>query len=557
MKGSILLVEDDALVREAMGSLLEGEGYEIAFAENGREALRYLHSGAGVVDAIILDLKMPVMDGWEFRAVQKDDPKLGLIPVLAISAEGGAKAAAISAQAYLRKPVDAKELLATLERILAESRQGTATRLDDTERLASLGRLAAGVGHEINNPLAFVMMNIGQSLEILRPSVRQLEVADKSAGARGLSESAVEGLTVRLVSVVDMLEDCQVGAERIRATVSNLQQLSGRTHTAKPAENGPLDIHQLLDQSVSMVWNQIRHRARLVKRYGKVSSIRGNGGAIGQVFLNLLVNAVHAIPEGDAEHNEIRISTQVEAGADGAQIVVEISDSGVGIAAEVLPHVFEPFFTTKPLGEGTGLGLSLSRQTVDDHGGHMTVESELIRGTVFRVYLPVDLGARQSGGARRLQVLAPTPARKAEPRGRVLVIDDEVLVGRVIRNALKSEHEVEVVERASEAIARIERGEVFDLVLCDVMMPDLNGPEFHAIIMARWPQLGPRLVFMTGGAFTPSTVEFMERIGTRVLTKPFKIDSLKRLVRERMRRSTTRSPGAPSAASAGRPTAHP
>jgi two-component system, NtrC family, sensor kinase len=533
-KGRVLIVEDEAMIRESTGLLLEGEGYDVCFAENGREALRRL-STETPPDVIVLDLRMPVMNGWEFRTVQKDNPRFGLIPVLALSADGSAQAAAISAQGYLRKPVGASELLTTVERILIESKQQETTRHDETERLASLGRLAAGVGHEINNPLAFVMMNLRESLAALRPTARALE--DPSRGTP--TEATMRDLTVHVGNVIDMLQDCLVGAERIRVTVGNLQRLSTYDPAAAQAESGPVDIHQLIDQSISMVWNQIRHRARLVKCYDKIPPIVASGTALGQVFLNLIVNGVHAIPEGDADHNEIRITTKLEAAEGGSEVVVEIGDSGGGIAPEVLSHVFEPFFTTKPTGEGTGLGLSLSRQTVNDLGGRISVESsEQSKGTIFRVHLPVGaVGGRTADAADGTDSPGHSVANAGESRGRVLVIDDELLIGRAIQNAVKDQHDVVVVDRASEAISRMERGELFDVILCDVVMPDLSGPEFYATLEARWPELIPRLVFMTGGAFTPETSSFLEHLESRVLSKPFKIESLKRLVRERMARA--------------------
>lgn len=519
-KGRVLVVEDEKDVRDCLETVFKDEGYEVSFAENGREALKLLYT-ENLPDIILLDLRMPVMNGWEFRAIQKDDPKLSLIPIVAISADKSAQAAAISAQAHLRKPVEGKELVATVARVLAEKRRQASVRVDETERLASLGRLAAGVGHEINNPLAFVMLNLSQSLDKLRPSIRA--VGASSGGL--LPENGIEEIRARLVDVTEMLEDCQVGGERIRETVSNLQRLArqGEEH------RGPLDVHKLIEQSVSMVLNQIRHRARLVRIFGDIPSIRGNGTALGQVFLNLLVNAAQAIPEGDTERNEIRISTKVETDENGAELVVEVKDSGKGIAADVVQHVFEPFFTTKPIGQGTGLGLSISRQTVSDHGGRMTVESELGKGTIFRVFLPISEAPVPTGSVVALA------SQVGLHRGRVLVIDDEPLIGRIIRTALQNEHDVFVVQRASEALSRLENGETFDLLLCDVVMPDLSGPEFYTMVAERWPQLSTRLVFMTGGAFTPGTVEFMERVPTRVLSKPFKIDQLKRLVRERMR----------------------
>jgi signal transduction histidine kinase len=523
-RGRILVIEDEEVIRESLEPLLEQEGYEVSFAENGREALRRLYTETHP-DIIVLDLRMPVMDGWEFRTIQKQDPQLGLIPVVAISADGSAQAAAISAQAYLRKPVDPKQLLLTIAKILLDSeRAKVAARRDDTERLASLGRLAAGVGHEINNPLAFVMLNLSQSLEKLRPPPPAAGTLIETLAP----EVELAELKTRVADVAEMLDDCQVGSERIRETVDNLQRLS---RSGEP-QRVPLDLHKLIEQSVSMVWNQIRHRARLVRTFGKIPLVRGNGTALGQVFLNLLLNAAQAIPDGDADRNEIRIETKLDPGINGAEIVVEVSDSGRGIAPEIVGHVFEPFFTTKSVGQGTGLGLSLSRQTITDHGGRMTVDSDPGKGTVFRIFLPIG---HAPVAPRSIPALA---TQSALFRGRVLVIDDEPLIGRIIRTALSDEHDVFATQRASDALTRLEHGETFDLVLCDVLMPDLSGPEFYATILKRWPELIPRLVFMTGGAFTPETVAFMERVPTRVLTKPFKIDRLKRLVRERMRGSS-------------------
>jgi signal transduction histidine kinase len=519
-KGQVLVIEDEEIIRDAMGLVLEGVGYDVSFAENGIEALRRLHSQK-LPDVIVLDLRMPLMDGWEFRAIQKDDPKFGLIPVVAISADGSAQAAAISAQAYLRKPVEAKDLLRAIEGVLSDRANQLSAQSDETERLASLGRLAAAVGHEINNPLTFVILNLNQSLDKLRPSILALD------GAPGLpiAGDVIVAIKGDLLMIADMLEECQVGSERIRETVGNLQQLAGRGER----QLGPLDVHKLIEQSVSMVWNQIRHRARLIKTFGKLPLIRGNGTALGQVFLNLLVNAAQALPEGHADDNEIRISTAVQAGPAGPEVVVEISDSGTGMAPETLTHVFEPFYTTKTMGQGTGLGLSISRQTVGLHDGRMTVESTLGKGTVFRVFLPV-------GKAPSPPRSVTPPVRQAPaPRGRILVIDDDLLIGSVIRKVLSADHEVFIADHASEAFERFERGEMFDLVLCDIVMPDVNGPAFYATIVRRWPQLLSRLVFMTGGAFTPETMNFVATMPVHILPKPFSVEELTRVAREHVR----------------------
>jgi signal transduction histidine kinase len=185
------------------------------------------------------------------RAIQKDDPQLGLIPVLAISADTSPKAAAISAQGYLRKPFDSQELMAVVERVLSEDKDRAAARQDGTQRLASLGRLAANVGHEINNPLAFVMLYLRQSLDELRSSIHSLGVG------RALPETDVVSVKAGLVNITDMLQECEIGGERIRATVATLQQLSHRP----VAECDPVDVGALIEESSAMAANQIRHRA--------------------------------------------------------------------------------------------------------------------------------------------------------------------------------------------------------------------------------------------------------------------------------------------------------
>ena len=517
-KGRVLVVEDDEIIREAIGLVLSEKGYAVAFAENGLEALRYLSTQV-LPDVIVLDLRMPVMDGWEFRAIQKDDPRMGLIPVVALSADGSGQAAAISAQAYLRKPVEAKELLATIARVLAAQADSLAAQADETERLASLGRLAAAVGHEINNPLTFVMLNLNQSLERLRPSIQALEESEGSPLAQGL----LGEIRDRLVMVADMLVDCQVGGERIRDTVSDLQRLSQRS----TGQMRPLNVHKLIEESVAIAWNQIRHRARLVRNFGTLPLVDGDSTALGQVFLNLLVNAAHALPEGHAGDNEIRISTKVETDEAGSEVVVEISDSGAGMSPEVLSHIFEPFFTTKPTGQGTGLGLSISRQTVALHDGRIAVESAVGKGTVFRVYLPVGHLSMPPQPA-----IAKPNSESPMLRGRVLVIDDEPMIANVIQLALSDQHEVAVVDRASDALALFERGKTFDLILCDIMMPDLSGPTLYATMVRRWPQLAPRIVFMTGGAFTPETEVFVKSFPSRILSKPFTVERLLQLARD-------------------------
>jgi signal transduction histidine kinase len=498
----ILLVEDDRSIRVAMQGILEDEGYAVTAADNGRQALERLRSSAAP-DLIVLDLRMPVMDGWEFRAAQKGDPKLARIPVLAISADGSAKAAAIDAEAYLRKPLNTDALLNAIGRILGEAdRQSLLRRLEEAERFAALGRLAASVGHEINNPLAYVSMNVDLA-------VNQLDRLF-GPGPAGAGSPDLDGLPA-------LFRECRVGLDRIRDVVKDLQRLSRQSKVRRET----FSLNDLLDESLSMARNQVEHRARVRRLYGEIDAVVGDRSALGQVLLNLILNASQALPEGRADTNQVTLRTSME----GSVVTVEVADTGAGISPQVLPHIFDPFFTTKAIGEGTGLGLAVSCRIVADHGGRIDVESEVGRGSVFRVTLPIVRGTIRE---------TPPPGGPANQRpvgrSRILVIDDFPVFGRTISRAL-TDHDVTVVSRAEDAIALLAANETFDLVLCDLLMPELGGSGVLERLKADWPRLARNLVFMTGGAFTPESREFLARSPQPVLTKPFSADELRAVVR--------------------------
>jgi len=373
----ILLVEDDRSVREAVQGVLEDAGYEVIQAQNGRDALDRLHAGS-LPDLIVLDLRMPVMDGWEFRAAQKNDPNLAIIPVLAVSADGSAKAEAIAADGYLRKPLSTSTLLETVARILAHvERQRLLGRLEEAERFAALGRLAAGVGHEINNPLTYVSVNV--DLAVTEIGFLLAQSAEGNAGT--FTPSSWRRSEQKLIGVREMLDESRSGLRRIRDVVKNLQGLS----RPPEAKRELFSLNDLLDESLAMARNHVEHRAMVIKRYGVLPALWGDRSALGQVFLNLLLNAAQALPEGHAEENEIALTTSALEG----ELAIDIRDTGAGIPRDVLPHIFEQFYTTKPIGEGTGLGLAVSHRIVTDHGGQILVDSEIGRGSTIRVVLPL------------------------------------------------------------------------------------------------------------------------------------------------------------------------
>ena len=372
-----------------------------------------------------------------------------------------------------------------------------------SDRMASMGTLAAGVAHEINNPLACVLAN----LELAALNVERVEE---------------QGLAMELGDLREELLDARAAVERIRNIVRDLKIFS----KSQDDELGPVDVPRVMESTLRMAWNEIRHRARLVKNYAKTPPVLASESRLGQVFLNLVVNAAQAIGEGRADDNEIRISTS---SASNGQIVVEIADTGPGMSPEVREKLFTPFFTTKPLGLGTGLGLSICHRIVTGFGGSIEVDSELGKGTTFRVLLPAT--------AAVAQVEAPQVAldQTARRRGRILVVDDEPMIARVISRTLSSEHEIIATDRAVDALERISSGERYDVILCDVMMPQMTGIELHAELCKVEPAQARRVIFLTGGTFTPAARAFLDEVANKTVEKPFDTQLLRALVNEQIK----------------------
>lgn len=366
-----------------------------------------------------------------------------------------------------------------------------------TDRLVSLGTLAAGIAHEINNPLAAVLGNIQLTQEYLR-SVSELATGD----------------------VLQGLDDARVGADRIRQIVDDLRLFSRADQDRRQV----LDVHQVLDSVARMAWMHIRHRARLVKDYGTAPEVWANESRLSQVFLNLLVNAAQAIPEGDAARNEIRITTQ--ATPDGGA-AVHVKDTGTGMSADTQRRLFTPFFTTKPLGMGTGLGLAICKRIVSSLGGSIAVESELGRGTTISVVLP----PLPEAAPERLR--APSrPVPRASRRARVLVVDDDEPASKLVQRVLGDQHEVIVHTRARIALDELARGERFDVILCDIMMPELSGMAFCRSLEGIDANQARRVVMITGGAATPETRQWLDGASYPRLEKPFDVDHLRAVVNE-------------------------
>jgi PAS domain S-box-containing protein len=373
--------------------------------------------------------------------------------------------------------IEAKELQETLQR-----------QLIFADRMASVGTLAAGVAHELNNPLAYVTGNIAMILEDLE----------------ALSERPASG---PLGDIREMALEAQAGAERIRKIVLGLKTFS----RAEEEQRSIIEIRPVLELAIEMAFHEIKQRGELVREYRQTPLVEADDARLGQVFINLLVNAAQALPASGNGHNEIRVVSYTDTEGRAA---IEFRDTGSGIPEALIDRVFDPFFTTKPVGVGTGLGLSISRNIVLGLGGEITVTSVEGRGTTFRVVLPAAPAALQQAA------LSARPAPLAGAGAEVLVVDDEAAIGAILQRLLR-EHTVTSVTSAKEALRMLSEGRHFDVILSDVMMPEMSGIGLYDELSQRFPTLLGRIIFISGGAFSPAAQAFLDSVPNAVLPKPF------------------------------------
>ena len=320
--------------------------------------------------------------------------------------------------------------------------------------------------------------------------------------------------------VISRLREAASGAERIKQIVWGL----GTFSRVDREEVSPVAVQSAIEQALSIAFNQIQYRARVIKDFSPVPAVLASDGKLAQVFLNLVVNAAHAIDEGHVEHNEIRVRTWAE----GDAVFAEVSDTGKGISPEHWDRVFEPFFTTKEIGVGSGLGLSITRNIVTGFGGEISFTSEVGKGTRFLIRLP-RLPREWQTSATAAPDGAPS---RAAPRGRILVVDDEPGVRTIIARMLGCDHEVVTAASGEEGQALLEKDRRFDLIYCDLMMPRISGMELHAWLAERDADLAEQVVFITGGAFTPDASSYLAKVGNLRVEKPFDTVAFKKLTDE-------------------------
>jgi two-component system, cell cycle sensor histidine kinase and response regulator CckA len=365
-------------------------------------------------------------------------------------------------------------------------------QLELADRLASLGTMAAGVAHEVNNPLAVVVANASYALEELRNQDSE-----------------------RLAGAIEALTELESAASRIAAIVSGLQAFS------RPAQpiGTDADVGVAVEWAIRSTAHEYRDLASVVVHVVAIPRVKLDETRLGQILVNLMMNAAHAIAPGHYAESSVTIGARV---ADD-KVVIEVRDTGSGMTPEVLKRVFEPFYTTKGASVGAGLGLAICHGIVASAGGRLEVESTLGEGSMFRVTLPIAVRG------------ASAPAFSAEAttqhRGRILAVDDEPMILRALRRMLR-EHDVVCVEDARLAVTMLDRGEHFDVILSDMMMPQMTGMDFYERLLVDHPDDARRIVFMTGGAITARVADFLSVVPNVCLDKPVLNMPLRALVQQ-------------------------
>jgi len=384
-----------------------------------------------------------------------------------------------------------------------------------SSHLASMGTLAAGVAHEINNPLTYVLGN----LEIVRSLLLEKGIADPD-----LNE-AIEAATT--------------GGRFVREIVSDLKAIS-----RMDGPDGASDPSEVIRIASRMAMSDLRHKAQLDLRLKETPLAQISSARLSQVVLNILSNAARAFVSTDRSENLIR----VDVFAKDRRVHIVIADNGGGIAPEDLQRVWEPFFTKRGHSGGTGLGLSICRRILHEVNGTLDIASTLGQGTTVSMSIPILEGAAPDD----LQAQPASPPSPAAPgaRLRVMVVDDDTLITLLISRMLADDYEVHSFNDAREALAALSAGQSFDVILCDLMMPEMDGQSFYT----RAKDAAPFL-FVTGGAVTVENIAFERRMAAEglLLHKPFEAQVLKRKLRDVVSVQAIRATPAPVVAAGDGP----
>ncbi len=369
------------------------------------------------------------------------------------------------------------------------------------DRLAALGLLAGGMAHALNNPLTYVMLNLDHLTRFL---------------------PAIPGDAALMADVTERLTDAREGAERMAAVVKRMRTFSRADET----ETRSVDLRSVLESVIELVGHEVHHRGRLATRFEDVPPIQANESRVEQICLGLLIFAARMLPDDGRATREVRLSLHLD---EKHQAVIEVICDGCQLSPEEIDRLFDPF-AAHDEARSAGFGLSVCKSLVDQLGGHISAESLPGTGLALRAALPCIRSQPVVESVPPSNHVSSSPP-SATGRARVLVVDDDPGVGRALRLMLEDEHDVVCFEKPREALRALLQDAGYDLVFCDVMMPELSGMDIYQVLRFNRPGYESRIVFMTGGAFTAPAKRFLSHVPNQRLEKPFNLKMLRRLVR--------------------------
>ncbi len=507
----ILIVDDEPSNVLLMERLLQDAGYHrLSTTTDSRRALGLFRELAP--DLVLLDLMMPHLDGLAVLAQLKGEiPADAYVPVLVLTAdatlEAKRKALSAGAQDFLTKPFEQFEVLLRIRNLLATRRLHLALeeqnrsleetvrqrteRLLQSEKVAAMGSLLAGVAHELNNPLAVL-----------------------SGQAQLLQGSGPDPVIVRRALKIGD------AADRCVRIVRNFLSLARQ----RPPERSQTSLKAVVHGAIELLGYELRsdNVETTMQVADDLPVLWADPHQLHQVLVNLIANA-HQAMRRQAPPRRISVTGRYDRAA--ARVTLELADSGPGISPEVQAKIFEPFFTTKAPGEGTGLGLSLCRGIIEEHGGTLTLGHSGASGTTFIIELPLVAPPPLTADEAAEDTLAPVAPHH------VLVVDDELALAEVVAEAVERDgHTTNIATDGAMALDMLDR-EPFDLIISDSKMPVLDGEGFYAELQRRHPRLLTRIIFLTGDVLSREKREFLERTGAPYLTKPCDLGEVRRVVR--------------------------
>lgn len=369
------------------------------------------------------------------------------------------------------------------------------------DRMMSIGALASGLAHDINNPLAVIMGNLAFLAEELNL----------------LAES--QGDPAHLAPLLEALRDAQASSERVRGIVRDLGEFS----RADQGTLEPISVNTAMEAALGMTWPEIRHRARLVRDLKETPEVRANSAKLRQAFLNVLLHTAHDLPLGQANAHQVIVRSFAREG----WVVVEVAHDGPALSAAMQEQIFDSPFTSNATGFEAGFGLSIAHSILLELGGRITVASAPGYGTLFEVRLPALVEARTLPSATTSDLPAPS--------GRILVIDDEPLIVSSLSRLLRN-HAVVTASSGREAVRLLANDQAFDLILCDLRMPEMTGEDVFNWIRQNAASLEPRVAFMTAGVFGDGA-SFLEQVDNPRINKPYALEAMRNFVDRNLRRS--------------------